>query len=233
MRAAATAAGPQAEVPTCPKWTVRDLVRHLARTQQWAGRSLRTDPEGESPQRDEPPAVWDGLLSWWDEQVGTLVNTLRRLEPAAPVWIFDPKSPPTAAFWARRQAHETAIHRLDAEHALAGSDQPDAVPTLVYEPEFAADGIDEALAVGLSRVALREGVTVRGSVLVHAADAGRAWLARLTPGEPLEIGAAESGIDADASLVGTADAVYRAIWGRPSTAVRGGDHTLIAALRAP
>jgi uncharacterized protein (TIGR03083 family) len=233
MRAAVASAGPDAAVPTCPGWTVRDLVRHLARTQQWAGRSLLTDPEGASPQRDEPPTAWGELLSWWDEQVGTLVDTLRGHEPEAPAWIFDPNGPHTAAFWARRQAHETAIHRLDAEHALVGSDRPDSVPTLVFDPEFAADGIDEGLAVGLSRRAAREGITLQGSVLFHAADAGRAWLVHLKPGSPLEIGPAEPAIDADASVVGTADAVYRAIWGRPSTAVRGGDHALISALRAP
>jgi len=233
MRSAVATAGPAVVVPTCPEWTVRDLVRHLARVHQWAGRSLLTDPEGQSPQRDEPPADWDGLLFWWDEQVGTLVDTLRKLGPDVPTWVFDPKSPHTAGFWARRQAHETAIHRLDAEHAVAGSDAPDAVPTLMFDPSFAADGVEEGLVVPVSRRSLREGVTVTGTVLFHAADAGRAWLVRLVPGAPLEIGAAEPGIDADASVVGTADAVYRAVWSRPSHAVRGGDHALIAALRAP
>ncbi len=233
MRRAAVAAGPDSDVPTCPKWTMRDLVRHLAKVQQWAGRALLTDPEGESPHPDEPPADWEERLSWWDEQVGTLVDTLRKLGPEVPTWVFDPQSPYTAGFWARRQAHEVAIHRLDAEHALAGSAEPDAVPTLVYEPAFAADGIDEGLHVGVSRRALREGVPVQGSVLFHAADAGQAWLVHLMPGAPLSIGAAEPGIDADASVVGTADAVYRAVWGRPSTAVLGGEHALIATLRAP
>jgi uncharacterized protein (TIGR03083 family) len=233
MRAAAVAAGPDAATPTCPEWTVRRLVRHLAKVQQWSGRALLTAPDGESPHPDEPPAEWDGLLAFWDEQAGTLVDTLRKLGPDVPTWIFDAKSSHTAGFWARRQAHEVAIHRLDAEHALAESDSPDAVPTLVFDPPFAADGIEEGLVVAVSRRSLREGVTVRGTVLFHAADAGRAWLVRLTPGEPLEIGAAEPGIDADASVVGTADAVYRAVWSRPSTAVRGGDGALIAALRAP
>lgn len=208
-------------------------MRHQAKVHQWAGRALLTGPEGPSPQPDEPPAAWEERLSWWDEQAGTLLATLRKLGPDAACWVFDSRSQPTAAFWARRQAHETAIHRLDGEHARAGSAEPDAVPTLVYEPEFAADGIDEALNIAISRRSKREGVTVSGSVLFHAADAGRAWLVHLTPGSPLEVGSAEPGIDADASVVGTADAVYRAVWGRPSTAVRGGDHALITTLRAP
>src|SRR2546421_5456880 len=86
MRAAAVAAGPDAEVPTCPKWTVRELVRHLTRVQQWSGRALLTDPEGERPHPDESPAEWDELLSFWDDQVGILVDTLRGRQPDAPAW---------------------------------------------------------------------------------------------------------------------------------------------------
>jgi hypothetical protein len=57
---------------------------------------------------------------------------------------------------------------------------------------------------------------------------------RLRGNDPLEVGpAGHPAIDADASVVGTADAVYRAVWGRPSHALKGGDLTLIAALRAP
>lgn len=233
MRTAVAAAGPDAEVPTCPKWTAQDLVRHLARVQQWAARALLTELEADPPHPDEPPADWDELLSSWDERVGTMVETLRRLGPDTPAWVFDPHVPHTVGFWARRQAHEVAIHRLDAEHTLAGSGLPDAVPSLVYDPEFAADGIDEGLHFGVSRRARREGVSVEGSVLFHAADAGQAWVVRLIPGSPLEIGTAEPGIDAEASVVGTADAVYRAVWGRPSHAVQGGDLELIAALRTP
>lgn len=234
MRAAAVTAGPDAPVPTCPKWTVRDLVRHTARVHHWAARSVVAEPDGESPELQTHPEEWDELLPWWDEQTATLAERLQASGPDAPAWVFAQTVAPTAAFWARRQAHETAIHRLDAEHAAAGSASPDAVPTLVFEPDLAADGVDEALHVTTYRRALREGVTMRGTVLFHAADAGRAWLVHLRPGEPLEIGSAtEQAMDADATVVGTADACYRAVWVRPSTAVMGGDHALIAALRAP
>jgi uncharacterized protein (TIGR03083 family) len=227
LRAAAVTAGPAAEVPTCPEWTVRHLVRHLARVHYWANRSLVTDPAGESPAIGQPPEPWEELLSWWDTEYGLLVERLRSLDSEAAVWAFTTHIPATAGFWARRQAHETAIHRLDAEYALA------EVPTLIFSPEFAADGFDEALNVTTYRQWLRDKAEVGGTVLFHAADAGRAWLVRLTPGSPLEIGTAEPGLDSDARVVGTADAVYRAVWKRPSTAVLGGDRALIDALRAP
>ena len=221
-------------MPTCPGWTVRDLVRHIAWVHGWVSIALLADPAGERPTLPSPPEGWDELLAWWDGRSAALTATLGERGPHAPAWVFVPTGPRIAAFWARRQAHETAIHRLDAEHARVNSDLPTSVPTLVYDTEFAADGIDEALTVALPLRAMRESITVHGTVLFHAADAGRAWLMHLHPDKPPIVGPADHpAIDVDATVVGTADAVYRAVWGRPSTAVRGGDYALIDGLRAP
>jgi uncharacterized protein (TIGR03083 family) len=232
LRAAAVAAGPAAPVPTCPEWSVNDLVRHLAKVHNWAGQSLRTPPDGERPGRADAPRDWDALLPWWDEQVATLLELLKTNGPAAPAWVFHPAVESTAAFWARRQAHETAIHRLDAEHANAGSSLPSAVPSLVFEPDFAADGIDELLVLMTPRVLGRDRPAVEGTVLFHAADAGRAWVVRLAPGEVPVVEPAQE-IETDAAVVGTADAVYRAAWRRPSTAIVNGDRALVEVLRTP
>lgn len=232
MRAAAGSAGPDAVALTCPEWTVSDLVRHTAKVHNWAARSLRTEPTRDRPGRDQPPEDWDELFRWWDDQVATMLDNLKTGGPDAPAWVFHPEVEPTAAFWARRQAHETAIHRLDAEHARTGSALPSAVPSLVFEPEFAADGIDELLVLLMPRMLSRDRPTVEGTVLFHAADAGRAWMVRLVPGEVPLVEAAHE-IDADASVVGTADAVYRAAWRRPSTAIVNGDRALIEVLRTP
>lgn len=221
LRAAAVKAGPDADVPTAPEWNVYRLVRHIARVHDWVLRSLATDPTGERPGRAQPPDDWDAMLAFWDEKVDAMLGELRRRGPDAPAWSF---ADPTVRFWARRQAHETAIHRLDAEHAAHG----DAVDHLVFAPDLAADGVDEALTIMIARTT----VEVSGTVLYHAADAGQAWLVTLTAGQSPVIGSA-TGVDTGASVVGTADAVYRAVWGRPSNAVIGGDRTLVAALRTP
>ncbi len=222
LRVAAVAAGPGAKVPTCPGWTVHRLVGHIARVHTQVALSLDADPAGDSPRTERPPEDWDELLAFWDAALDTMLTGLAERGPGQSAWAFAHFS--GTSFWARRQAHETAMHRLDAEHAAHGTD----VPHLVFDPEFAADGADEALTVMIARFP----TDVAGTVLVHAADAGRAWQVTLADGEKPVIGKATE-LDTDASLVGTADAVYRALWKRPSTAVVNGDRALVAALRTP
>jgi uncharacterized protein (TIGR03083 family) len=222
LRAAAVKAGPDAAVQTTPEWTVLRLVRHIARVHSWVTLALDAEPGGERPVAERPPDDWDTLLAFWDDRLEAMLGGLRQRGPGVPVWTFS--SDGSTSFWARRQAHETAIHRLDAEHAAHG----DAVDHLVFTPEFAADGIDEVLTFIVERAPADR----TGTVLFHAADAGRAWLLTLTAGETAVVGPATE-IDTDASIVGTADAVYRAAWKRPSTAVVNGDRTLVAALSTP
>lgn len=222
LRAAAVKAGPDVAVPPTPGWTVQRLVRHIDRVHGWVVAALDTAPTGERPERPSPPEEWDALLEHWDGVVDTMLDKLRTLGPDGPVWTFLPDG--TAKWWARRQAHETAIHRLDAEHAAYG----DAVEQLMFTPEFAADGVDEALTLMVPR----QSCEATGTVLFHAADAGRAWLVTATAGERPTTGPATE-LATDASVVGTADAVYRAVWKRPSNAVVGGDRTVVDGLKTP
>ncbi|MGH4023367.1 MAG: mycothiol maleylpyruvate isomerase, partial [Pseudonocardiaceae bacterium] len=119
---------------------------------------------------------------------------------------------------------EVTVHRIDAQ-AAAGTDT-------AVDPGFAADGIDEVLTRHIQRRTDAWAVTeLSGTVLYHAADAGRAWTVRLVPGQ-LPQTARENVAEPEASVVGLADAVYRAAWGRPSRAVISGDTDLIEATRA-
>ncbi|HJT02338.1 MAG TPA: maleylpyruvate isomerase N-terminal domain-containing protein [Pseudonocardiaceae bacterium] len=222
LRTAAIALDPGTPVPTCPGWTVHRLVEHLGQVFDMVIRVIRTADPQSPPIRVQPPA--GDVFAIFDSRLATLLDLLATTDPATPVWNFTPTAPKTAAFWSRRMAHEVTVHRIDA-HAAAGTDS-------AVDPDFAADGIDEVLTRHIQRRTDSWSVgTSAGTVLYHAADAGRAWTVRLVPGQ-LPQTAAEAGTEPDGSVIGLADAVYRAAWGRPSGAVISGDTTLVDLTRA-
>jgi len=141
LRASAALAGTAAAVPSCPGWTVGDLVRHTAKVHQWATAILSG---GESAAFQFSPPPDSRLFDAYDRGLAALLSRLRASaeSPAAesglpPVWT--PVAAASATlFWARRQAHETAIHGVDAQLA-AGYGVRD------FAPEFAADGVAELL----------------------------------------------------------------------------------------
>ena len=63
--------------------------------------------------------------------------TVALAEPTRRCWTL--AGPATAAWWRRRQALETAIHRVDAERALG--------PASPIDPALAADGVGEVVDV--------------------------------------------------------------------------------------
>lgn len=215
FRRAVLQAGPDAVVSTCPGWDIRQLTGHVARAYARALASLKVEPGAIRPEVPEAPTDFDAALSWWEELRAELRTELSTMDPDREVWWFATSGTP--AGWARRVAHETAIHRLDAELAMGGAGD------LVFDPELAADGIDEMLTrlLPLGDWTAREHA---GTVLYHAADAGRAWLVTYRPGEPPTAGPpSDAGLETDATVAGTADALYRRVWGRPSSALVTGD----------
>ncbi|MGW1726250.1 maleylpyruvate isomerase family mycothiol-dependent enzyme [Streptomyces sp. NPDC002306] len=175
-------------VPTCPDWTLEQLVRHMGGALRWVELIVRTRAPHDIPEEDVPgvggpdaegdPAALD---AWLKESGDLLVDTLGRAGPDTTVWgwagIHD------SGFWARRMAHEITVHRADATLAAG----------LPYEvaPEVAADAIDEWLEIvtymwrtSPERVAddLR-GPGVRG-IGLHATDSApglnAGWLVELT-----------------------------------------------------
>lgn len=197
-------------------------MRHLARVQSWVVAAI-ADPHGEGARAGTPPDDWDGLLAWWDEQRAAL-RAAFDAGPDAPAQMVFPSHSPTVGSWARRQAHEAAIHRVDAE--LAAREDP-----VTFDPAFAADGIDEVLAMIVYRRADWSAFTAKGSVLVHAEDAGRLWSLKLAPGEAPQFD--EQPFEAELTIEGDADAVYKALWRRPSTVTITGDAALLEPLAAP
>lgn len=223
---AAGRAGLAAKVPSCPKWTVRDLVFHTGGVHRWATavvvealqeppRPLAMDPVADS---DGRPAD-DELIDWFRNGHNTLVKALQDAPPDLDAWRFLRDAPSTLAFWARRQAHETTIHRVDAEQATGAAVTP-------IDAHLAADGVDELLAGMLTRRKTRLRTDKPTTVAVRASDVDAAWHLTITREVPVVERVAG---DAAATISGTAQQLYLALWNRaPMNDLQiDGDRTLI------
>lgn len=205
LASAAEQAGTDAKVPTCPQWQVRDLVRHTGRVHRWATAFVAEGHPAFRPFDDEPDLDGGELLTWFRAGHRRLVDTLDSAAPDLRCWHFLP-APSPLAFWARRQAHETAVHRFDAEAARGGSPSE-------FGRDFAADGIDELLRGFHARP--KSGVrSAEPRVLrVRASDTdGAVWTVRLTEAPPVTERGEEG--DADCEVSGPAARLYPALWNR-------------------
>jgi uncharacterized protein (TIGR03083 family) len=162
---------PDLPVPTCPAWTLRQLATHLGRVHRWAAEIVSTRsaeyipfdsvPDGRYPAGAADRAAW--LTAGADRVIAAVAGA-----GDAPVWAFGRLAP--ATFWARRQSHETMVHRADAELAIGGD--------VVLDAGLAADGIDEWLTMvtrsrrqGDGSAALPPGAALR----VQVRGSGRSW----------------------------------------------------------
>jgi len=198
------AAGPlDAPVAACPGWTVRELTLHMGEIHRWARQAALT---GERPQIEFVAPTGDGaeLAAWLREGLAALLSTLAEIDPAAPTWHPFPV-PRVAGVWPRRQAHETTLHRWDAEHAVGA--------TTPIDPALASDGIDEYLTIAPGRLAVREGIALPTSTLhVHCTDTAGEWLIRTVDGQ---LDLVREHAKGDAALRGPAEALLLQLWGRP------------------
>lgn len=218
---AAGLAGLDAPVPPCPGWRVRDLLAHLGYVHRWAAGYVAGERDGRTPAPGEEeiarlaPAD-ESLLGWFRDGHAGLVSVLASADPALRCWTFlDARSP--LAFWARRQAHETAIHRADAQLAAAGSGgEPEPFPA-----GLAADGIDE-LVMGFAARNPRRLSDSPAALGIRAGDLPAASWTVVMGGERARVcrGLEPAGGDAAAQagryceVSGAASALYLLLWNR-------------------
>jgi uncharacterized protein (TIGR03083 family) len=199
-----------ATVPTCPGWTVRDLLLHVGGVHRWATMVVGdrcTGPVDIDQPYDivaELPAD-DGLLAWFRAGHADLVRTLSEAPADTECWAFLP-APSPLAFWARRQAHETTVHRTDAEAAAHATTTPVTTPV-------AADGVDELLTCFVSGRNRRLRANRGWTLLVHATDVATRWRVRVGPELP-RVDRVTEDVPADWSVAGPAASLYLALWNR-------------------
>ncbi|MEL5959493.1 maleylpyruvate isomerase family mycothiol-dependent enzyme [Streptomyces sp. CLV115] len=208
LAAAAHEAGTDAPVPTCPRWRVRDLLRHTGMVHRWVTTLVVEGHTSYHPGGGEPDLDGPLLIDWFREGHGLLVDALNDAPAGLACWSFLP-APSPLAFWARRQAHETTIHRVDAESARGG--RPSPVPA-----DHAVDGIDELLCGFHARPESRVRTSAPRSLRVRATDVDACWTVHLSPDPPRTArtdGAPEEG-PVDCELTASAEELYLTLWNR-------------------
>lgn len=132
------AGGLDPDVPHCPGWRLSELVTHLASIHELVARWI---DEGRRPdQWQREPAEGQTLQEYARAATDRMLDAVCTVDPLTPCSTWSPYDQ-TIGFWVRRMAHETAVHRVDAQQALG-------LPWDV-DPLVAADGIDEALSLWL------------------------------------------------------------------------------------
>ena len=170
--AAASAADPEARVPTCPDWPLRVLVGHVGQEHRWAAGIIRSGPSPVPDPHDANPGPQGEWPDWLHEGAADLVDAVRSAGES-PVWTFFGPGP--ATFWLRRMLHDTTIHHAD----VAGA-------AFEVAPDVAADGITEWLEIlsDPATLTLRPAfAALRGTgqtLLLRASDCP-SWLITRTP----------------------------------------------------
>lgn len=202
---AAAARDTSAPVPGCPDWDVAALVGHTGVIHRWVAEILRTRAQERPSRRGfAPPDGGPAVLEWYGAGLDLLVRALEDVGPDEAVWNWN-QPRPLSAFWFRRMAQETAVHRWDAESATG---TPEAVTR-----DLAVDGITELLDSFLPLLsASGSPPQLGGSLHVHTTDTEGEWTVRPGP-ERLEVERGHG--KGDAALRGAASDVLLGLWGRP------------------
>ena len=208
---------PSTRVPSCPGWSLTDLVAHVGSYHRWAADLLRdASPQPRAPYTLRPDADVS-LAEWYRASLELLLEAVDSTEPDTPMWTVTTDQ--TAGAWCRRQAHDLTIHRWDAQHAR-GHPEP-------IQPERAADFIDELFEAALPYILpfLGRPAPAR-SLAVRSADGSYYRRIDAVTGQP------HLSLDqtpADATLTGTPSELLLALWRRDSATILAGDPTALAA----
>jgi uncharacterized protein (TIGR03083 family) len=205
--------GPDAAVPTCPEWRLRDLIWHLGGVQRWATTIVATPiREPYDVELEEVVGQWPAdsdLASWFVDGAARLVDTLASAPPHLDCWTFLAAESPRA-MWSRRQAHESAIHRLDAELSRANTD------LVGVAAAFAADGVDELLTSFIVRPKTRLRSAVERTLAISCTDRPESWLVRIA-NEPTVTARrpdASATSNASCAMHAPASILYEVLWSR-------------------
>lgn len=203
--AAAARRDPAAAVPSCPGWTMPDLVDHIGRLHRWVGGIVRERSREAVDVRQIPggPQEMAARIEWFEEGAAALADGFAGIGEDDEVWNWRHGAQPVR-FWMRRAPLETAVHRWDAQNAVAAETPVDT--------ELAVHGVDEVgeLWLPLWRPSALE-VSTSESMHLHSTDTEGEWMIRFTPDGAVTTREHAKG---DVAVRGTASDLYLLTWNR-------------------
>jgi uncharacterized protein (TIGR03083 family) len=160
-------------VPHCPEWDVAELVRHMGNILMWMA-AVVTSRERVSRRTLEPgPEDPAELPRWYLAILDRTLDVLGSADPDSETWTFSSTGDRRVAWWNRRLAVEVAIHRWDAQHAVAADGGPPPNP---LGGEVAAAGIKEFVIEFLPGLLAQEATgELSGTLHLHATDGPAEW----------------------------------------------------------
>jgi hypothetical protein len=162
-----------AAVPHCPDWDTAELVRHQGSIFNWMATIVTGRERVSRRDLDPAPVESDELPGWYLGNLDRAVEVLSSADPQSATWTFSSTGDQRVAWWDRRLAVEVAIHRFDAEHAVAADAGSPAAP---LDGDVAAAGIEEFITEflpGLLAKAVDE--DLKGTLHLHATDGPVEW----------------------------------------------------------
>jgi uncharacterized protein (TIGR03083 family) len=152
-----------ARVPSCPEWSLTELIRHLGRVQRfWATTAYKGELDPEFPAEGTGPSDANELDAWLRASTRELLDALQTVPWDTPAWTWW-KEDRTVGAIARHQVQEAAVHRWDAQLAAVGNPEP--LPTRLAE-----DGVDEFCWITRQQRGLQP-------IAFHATDTGSTFTA--------------------------------------------------------
>jgi len=162
-----------AAVPHCPGWDTAELVRHQGSIFTWMATIVTSRERVIRRELAPAPAESAELPGWYLGNLDHAIQVLGSADPQSATWTFSSTGDLRVAWWHRRLAVEVAIHRFDAQHAIAGADGTPAAP---LDGDVAAAGIEEFITEFLpGLLAQADDAELKGSLHVHATDGPVEW----------------------------------------------------------
>ena len=203
-----------APVPALPDWTVERVLRHTGKVHRWVASTLAAGPEADLAVDLIGLPHGPACLPAYREALDAAVAELAGHDPEEESMTFVGAG--TAAFWYRRQAHEVAVHRIDAADAVHAAGGPVPEPLAI---DHASDAVDEWATLFLAtRWQQRNGdlpTDLHGrSIHVHGTDDpappdGAEWLITFTS-DGVDVAATHA--KGDVALRGPAQDLLLTLW---------------------